>query len=76
MSKKKVCKRCGALVAKPRRHRTWHNLEWTAGPPGPAGPMGMQGPAGDRGHAGTVGDIASLAPLVGIFVDALQGKRP
>lgn len=39
-----VCRKCGALIAKPKRHKKWHaRNKPIPGPPGPTGPMGMAG---------------------------------
>jgi len=36
-----VCRKCGALVAKPKRHKKWHaKNKPIPGPPGPTGPKG------------------------------------
>jgi hypothetical protein len=50
-----VCKECGALVQKPKRHKRWHKYRLAIpGPPGPMGPAGMTGERGPEGPKGNM----------------------
>jgi hypothetical protein len=54
--KAQTCRTCGALVAKPKRHKKWHaKNKPIPGPPGPMGPMGSEGARGEIGPAGPRG---------------------